>query len=288
MQDLSSFAQEGGIHRSVAFGGYEFQRRPVALARRVARGQLDPEALIAAFGGIETDIAVRNPSVQELSYGTLTLGVYGLAPAATARVTAGQVRTHEYGATSILRSLQAGARELHHMPSYAVPPSARNHDGRIIGNLAALRPKLGLLHVPYADPVTGYAWGYGIGPDLLLAAACEQVVVSYDIAVATPPMVPGAFVIPPNMVAGLIHQPLGAFPSGAYPLYPPYAPFYETYFRAESHRTSRTSPVVEADDRSFLKRFLQLDDLRLLLPATNNVAVEIRKHRKDLSAWIQT
>lgn len=288
MRGLSSLTKVPGPHDMVAFGGYEFQRRPVALARRVARGEMDPDVLIAAFGGLEIDIAIRNPSVRELRYGALTLGVYGLAPTVTARARTTDLASHEYGATSILRCLQAGARLLPHIPSYAALPARANDDGRVIGELSALNPDAALLHVPYADPESGYAWGYGLGTDLIVAAACREVLVSYDIAVTSPPSMAGAFVVPPNMITGLAHQPLGAFPSGSYPLYPPYAPFYEYYFDLEPHSARATELIVNADDRSFLRRFFESEDLDLFLAQESGIAAEVRQQRKALAEWIQT
>jgi hypothetical protein len=151
--------------------------------------------------------------------------------------------------------------------------------------VSALRPDVGLLHVPYADPATRTAWGYGVGPDLMLAAACRRLHVSYDVATSAPPPLPNRFAVPPHLIHRLEHRPLGAFPSACWPLYGPYAPFYAEYAeRARQEDAPVPSAIAEAD-LEFVRRALR-HDAGAILGFDGPPASAVHDHRRELERWL--
>lgn len=281
--------------RMLSMGGYLTSRRPISLARQSVREQHAFTDILATVGCLEADIALGIPSIRRVTIGLLTLGVWGLAPTLRSRVESGDVEPIEWGATTCLRSLQAGARQEYvargrfRPPFYGAPlDEAGLASTQSLREVKATRPDVAHIHVPYADPETGYAWGYGVGYDMILASAARRIVVSYDVATKSPPNLPNRFVIPRNLRAELVHRPFGAFPTGCFPLYGPCAPFYPHYLRRFSERPDAWagSDICGQEDREFIHAVASAEDLDVTIGFGAAPVAEVSNHRKELMSWL--
>ena len=279
----------------LTLGGYLTSRRPISLVREAVRTRQPFDELMVPVGCLESDLAMGLPDLQRYTIGLITLGVWGLAPAVRDRVESGSIEPIEWGVTSVLRSFQAGgrleptARGRFRPPTFGAPLDS---DGLpVTGSmreLPARRPDVAYLHVPYADPVTGRAWAYGAGVDLIIAVAARKLVISYDIAVSEPPHLPNRFIVPRHLVGELVHRPFGGFPTNSYPLYGPCGPFYPRYIGIFDERRDswRSEALCGEDDRAFIRRFASDDDLSLTIGFGPAPTPEVVRHRKELMAWL--
>lgn len=280
---------------SVGLGGYLSSRRPVSLVRSAVRSGEQINIIIVPFGSIETELVLGVSTVQKLVYGVISLGVFGLAPLVRQKVEAGLVETVEYGATSLLRALQAGARQQPYALSRTHPPFLGpflDEDGlprqEQVSQIPSWRPTVAYIHVPYADPQQRRAWVYGIGPDLIMAAAARKTHVTFDVAVEQPPRLPNIFTLPPHLITSLENRPFGAFPTHCYPLYGAYPPFYADYidtFHGMSGEQWREQ-FISPSDEQFIRSAVEKQDRERLMnfgPAPDR---HIAMHREELLTWL--
>lgn len=280
----------------LTLGGYLTSRRPISLVREAVRNREPFEELMVPVGCLETDLALGLRSLKRYTIGLISLGVWGLAPTARHRIETGDVEAVEWGVTSVLRSLQAGGRLEPSARGRFRPPtfgSPIDGDGLpttpVYREIPARRPDVAYLHVPYADPVRGVAWGYGLGVDMIIGAAARSLVISYEIATAAPPDLPNRFVIPRHLIGDLRHRPFGAFPTACYPLYGPCAPFYPRYFDLFDARADawRDDDLCGDDDRAWVERFVRDDDLDRTIDFAEAPTAEIAGHRRELLQWLK-
>ncbi|MGH8883137.1 MAG: hypothetical protein ACRD0P_38305, partial [Stackebrandtia sp.] len=227
--------------------GYQLNRRPVGLILR-SRQEWPWTSAYTVFGSIESDLAATVDRLRHMTYASVSLGPFGLAPTVRRRAERGDLSVSPVGGSAIIAGLcrQAGRGAMAGRPLDPMdgPPLSARGDAvpaRQVGGTV-------LLHVPFANPDTGYAWGYGPGLDHLFASAARKLVVSYDVAVAIPPALPNSFVIPPDGITELVHLPYGAFPSSSWPLYRTAAPFLAEYVRRSQDPTwTRDLPSSPVD-----------------------------------------
>lgn len=283
------------MNRMLTLGGYLTSRRPISLVREAVRDALPIDELMVPVGCVETDLALGLRSLRRCTIGLISLGVWGLAPTARHRIEAGEVDAVEWGVTSVLRSFQAGGRLEPSIRGRFRPPvfgHPLDDDGLpttpVYRELPGRRPDVAFLHVPYADPVRGIAWGYGLGVDLIIGAAARSLVISYEVAVESPPNLPNRFVVPRHLVGELRHRPFGAFPTACYPLYGPCAPFYPRYLRLFEERGDawRDDTLCGDDDRNWVSRFTEGDDLHRTIGFAAAPSEEVATHRRELMQWL--
>jgi glutaconate CoA-transferase subunit A len=212
------------VSSTLGLAGYQLARRPVGLVLKTkSEGRWEWDSAFTVFGSVETDMAVSIPNLRSLTYASVSLGIFGLAPTVRRRAETGSLTVFPRGANDLVYAL---AREA---------ARSEQDDRTSVNGQDVLTQRLRLdavfMHLPFANPKTGYAWGYAPGLDFLFASVAERLVISYDVAVESPPLLPNLFVMPPDAIASLIHMPFGAFPTSCWPLYGMSAPFLAEYAR---------------------------------------------------------
>lgn len=221
---LTRFVADG---TRLGVGGYFSYRHPMALVRslvRIGRRRLE---LISPFGGLDVDLLVGAGTTSRVTYGFVSLDVFGLAPNFRGAAERGDIVHEDYGAVTLARGLEAAYRGLPALPVRTMLGSdlALSHPGRFVDIdgcclflSPALVPDVTLLHVPWAtDRGELKIRGEGFDPDL--AKAARHLIVSADRVVSAREFDAIDGVPIARRADVLIEIPFGAHPTSCFPHY---------------------------------------------------------------------
>lgn len=218
---------------TVAFGGSSLSRKPMAVARALARGPVGHLTLAAFLGGPEVDLLLAAGKVRKVLYAYVGLEAAGMAPHFRRAREAGTVAAQEWSEYTLLAGLEAAARRLPFLPARsglgtdlprvnpALVPFRSPIGGEPLIAVPAIRPDVAFIHVPAAHPS-----GYGVIPgdlvadDLIAKAAartfltCERLLSDAELEAASRDAL-----IHRIWVDGVVKVPWGAHPTACYPDY---------------------------------------------------------------------
>jgi glutaconate CoA-transferase subunit A len=211
----------------VAIGGYFFYRHPMALVRALISLCLKNLDVISPFGSIDIDMLIGAGCVAKVTYGFISLDVFGLAPNFRRALEAGEVRGVDYGGHTLARSLEAAYRGVTGLPVRTMMGSdlACGHPGRFVELSGerfffapALAPEVTLLHVPWATE-RGELKISGDGFDLDLGKAAGVLIVSAERLIGRREFERCEGVPIARRADVLFEVPYGAHPTSCYPYY---------------------------------------------------------------------
>lgn len=211
----------------VGIGGYFFYRHPMALIRALIQLRRQNLEVISPFGSIDIDLLIGAGCVAKVTYGFVSLDIFGLAPNFRRALEAGEVLGVEYGGATLARSLEAAYQGLTGLPVRSMmgsdltcghPGSFVELNGERFFFAPALAPEVTLLHVPWATD-RGELKISGDGFDQDLSKAANILVVSTERLIGQHEFERCEGVPIARRADILFKVPYGAHPTSCYPYY---------------------------------------------------------------------
>jgi len=213
---------------TVGLGGSGLQRKPMELARALARAGRRDLRVVSFLGSLDVELLLAAGCVAELHSAGVALDGAGLAPRFRGARQDGSVRFVEWSEGTLLCALDAAARGVPSLPTWSALGSdlPKLNDGvregrdpftdEPVSNVRALPLDTALLHVAAVDE-RGNAYVDGdLAADGLLARAARRTVVSHEGLRAPDPQRAALSRI---WVDALVESPRGALPTGCHPAY---------------------------------------------------------------------
>ena len=240
---------------TVGFGGYFQHRHPMAIIRELIRQGKKDLHVVAPLGGYDAELALAGGIARKITFGFISMDVFGLSPAFRRTVEGGTVEAVEYGDLALMRAFEAAERGLPYLPTRAWTGSdmgshhpgdpVEGTDGEMLWAAPALVLDWALVHVPYATPQ---------GDLVLLGESYDSVMVkSADRVMAT-----AERIIPKSEVAEkwggrtaaryigdfIMEVPFGAHPTSCYPFYAQDAEYLLDYMDSAPPAAATTKSVA--------------------------------------------
>lgn len=213
---------------TLAFGGMNLYRRPVAFVRELLKTDVRDLTLLSFTSSYESDLLIGAGKVKALRTCYCGLESFGLAPMFTAGATCGDFQVIEESEASIAFGLRATLAGVGFMPGQGwigtdmpkvrpdVKVIADPYTGQPVAAFPALKVDVAVIHVPIADRF-GNARLQGnlaVDRELALAANCAILTAEEVVdALAAPIEVTGL------SIKAVAHAPRGAWPTSCYPYY---------------------------------------------------------------------
>jgi glutaconate CoA-transferase subunit A len=209
----------------LAFGGFDLQRPPLALAAALARRGARRLRLVAIPSPLPLDLLVAAGAVEEAEFGFLGFQYehgFVTVPNVRRAIETGTLRWRERDVFEIVQGLRAAASGVPYLPSpggegtdyerrYPARRARLEPDGPSLPVAEAIKPDVVLLHVQQADRA-GNLFSDDPYFDDLLSRAGERVIATAERIVEVVPhaTVPGA------RVDAVVEAPGGARPGGCH------------------------------------------------------------------------
>lgn len=212
----------------VGIGGVLLRRKPIALLTAIAGAGRRDLRLYSFLASLDVELLVQRGCVSEVHAGYVGFEQLGFAPAYSAAVADGRVRTFEYSELVFVAGLRASLAGLPFMPtrgslgSDLVPELglqeiACPYTGERVIAAPALRPDVCLLHAEAADEqgnvLAPAARDFLFDFDQTIARASERVVVTVERIVPTDEL-RGHALLFSYEVDAVVETPRGAWPTG--------------------------------------------------------------------------
>jgi glutaconate CoA-transferase subunit A len=253
LEDAAASIPDGSL---LAFGGFDLQRPPLALAAALARRGARRLRLVAIPSPLPLDLMVAAGAVEDLEFGFLGFQYehgFVTVPHVRRAVETGSLRWRERDVFEIVQGLRAAACGVPYLPApggegtdyerLRPPRRARlEPDGAALPVVDAIRPDVVLLHVQEADRA-GNLFSHDPYFDDLLSRAGERVVATAERIVERLPHA----TVPAVRVSVVVEAPGGARPGGCH--------------RHYRHDAERLKAWVEASSEGRVQ-----DAIRLLSP----------------------
>ncbi|MBC7264311.1 MAG: CoA transferase subunit A [Chloroflexi bacterium] len=214
---------------TLALGGMNLYRKPVAFVREVIRQRIGKLTLVSLAASYESDLLVGAGLISAVRTCYFGLEGFGLAPMFTALAGKGGVRVIEESEASLAYGLRAAAAGVGFMPGQGwlgtdclrVRPDVKlvtdPYSGEQVVAFPAIRPDVAVIHAREADHWGNAAFVGNRALDWQLAFAAEKVVVTAERVVARLDRLAD---VPGVRVSAVVEAPRGAWPTSCYPEYP--------------------------------------------------------------------
>lgn len=214
---------------TLALGGMNLYRKPVAFVREVIRQRIGDLTLMSLAAGYESDLLVGAGLVSAVRTCYFGLEGFGLAPMFTELAGRGEVRVIEESEASLAYGLRAAAAGVGFMPGQGwlgtdclrVRPDVKlvtdPYSGEKVVAFPAIRPDVAVIHVREADHWGNAAFIGNRALDWQLTFAAERVILTAERVV---PRLERLADIPGVRVSAVVEAPRGAWPTSCYPEYP--------------------------------------------------------------------
>jgi glutaconate CoA-transferase subunit A len=244
MAEAAQLVKDGDM---IAVGGMTLYRKPMAFVRELIRAGVRDLTFVGFTGSIDVDLMVAGGCVSEIRSCYIGLEYLGLAPAARSAVENQQVRMLEETENSIVLGLQAATMNVPYLPArdccvgtdyINVRPDLRRAacpvSGEMLTWFPAIRPRVGVLHVPMADRHGNAVLGGQRCVDVQIAMAAEITILTTERIVETDAIRAqgNRAEIVEFMVEAVVEAPGGAHPTSCAPDYPTDVPHLIDYMRA--------------------------------------------------------
>ncbi len=213
---------------TLAFGGMNLYRRPVAFVRELLKTDVHDLTLLNFTSSYESDVLIGAGKVKALRTCYCGLESFGLAPMFTAGATRGDLQVIEESEASIAYGLRATLAGVGFMPGQGwigtdmlkVRPDVKVIDdpytGQPVVAFPALKVDVAVIHAPIADRFGNARLQGNLAVDRELALAARQAIITAEEvvdALDAPIEVTGLSIM------AVAHAPHGAWPTSCYPHY---------------------------------------------------------------------
>jgi glutaconate CoA-transferase subunit A len=214
---------------TIAIGGFGVAGHPMALLRELVRQRVGGLTVQGFTSGLDVDLLAAAGLVATVESSAVSLESFGMAMHYRRASEAGQLRTREYTESMMFHRFWAGANGLSFMHTRVAlgtdilkwNPDLRPMECPLTGDayvaMPPARPRLALLHVPYADELGNAAVPRGgnfTEVDRLMASAAESVILTCERIVTRGQLqaMPPPIFVPGFRVAAVVEAPMGAHP----------------------------------------------------------------------------
>ena len=229
---MTTLAEAAALVKSgdtLALGGMNLYRRPVAFVRELLKSQVRDLTLLCFTASYESDLLIGAGRVRDLRTCYCGLEAFGLAPMFTAFATRGDLRVIEESENSLAFGLRATLARVGFMPGQGwlgtdmlrVRPDVKVIDdpytGRPVVAYPAVTCDVAVIHAPVADRAGNARLKGNLAVDQEISLVADRVVVTAETIVDeldAPIEVSGL------SVTAVVHAPGGARPTSCYPDYP--------------------------------------------------------------------
>jgi glutaconate CoA-transferase subunit A len=213
---------------TLALGGMNLYRRPVAFVRELLKTDVRDLTLLCFTASYESDLLIGSGKVRAIRSCYCGLEAFGLAPMFTARATRGDLKVIEETESSLTFGLRASLAGVGFMPGQGwigtdmlkARPDVKVIDdpytGRPVVAFPAVTCDVAVVHAPIADRV-GYARLQGnLAVDREISMVARRVIVTAEEVVDElgAPIELGGL-----SVTAVVPAPRGAWPTSCYPRY---------------------------------------------------------------------
>lgn len=254
LRDAVSEIENGS---TVGIGGYFQYRHPMAVIREMVRQGKRDIHVVTPLGGFDSELIIATGVASKITFGFISMDIYGLAPSFRRHIEEGTVEAVEYGDLALIRAFEATERGLPWMPTRAWTGSdiGPYHPGEVLDTGAeeklfkapALQLDWVLVHVPYASAA---------GDLVMLGEAYDAVMIKS----ATHVLATTETIIPKSEIAArwggrtaaryfcdyVIELPFGAHPTSCYPAYV-----------QDVHHLLEYMDAVDTDLNSYVDRYIE-------------------------------
>ena len=213
---------------TLAFGGMNLYRRPVAFVRALLETEVRDLTLLNFTSSYESDLLIGASRIKALRTCYCGLESFGLAPMFTTGAARGDFQVIEESEASIAFGLRAALAGVGFMPGQGwigtdmlqVRPDVKvitdPYSGQPVVAFPALHVDVAVVHVPIADRFGNARLQGNLAIDRELALAAKRTIITAEEvvdALTAPIEVTGL------SVSAVVHAPHGAWPTSCYPHY---------------------------------------------------------------------
>jgi glutaconate CoA-transferase subunit A len=232
MQDKTiTLAEAASLVKSgdtLALGGMNLYRRPVAFVRELLKTNVRDLTLLCFTASYESDLLIGAGKVRDIRTCYCGLEAFGLAPMFTALATRGDLNVIEETESSLTFGLRASLAGVGFMPGQGwigtdmlkVRPDVKvindPYTGKPVVAFPAVTCDLAVVHAPIADRFGNARLRGNLAVDQEISMVAKRVIVTAEEIVdelAAPIELTGL------AVTAVVHTPRGAWPTSCYPDY---------------------------------------------------------------------
>jgi len=214
---------------TLALGGMNLYRRPVAFVRELLKTDVRDLTLLCFTASYESDLLIGAGRVKAIRTCYCGLEAFGLAPMFTKWVTRGDLKVIEESEASLAFGLRATLAGVGFMPGQGwigtdmlkVRPDVKVIDdpytGKPVAAFPAVKCDVAVIHAPQADRFGNARLRGNLAVDQEISVVGDRVIVTAEEIVdqiETPIELTGL------TVKAVVHAPRGAWPTSCYPNYP--------------------------------------------------------------------
>ncbi len=213
---------------TLALGGMNLYRRPVAFVRELLKTDVRDLTLLCFTASYESDLLIGAGKVRDIRTCYCGLEAFGLAPMFTALVTRGDLKVIEETESSLAFGLRASLAGVGFMPGQGwigtdmlkVRPDVKVIDDPYMGHPVVAFPAVmcdvAVVHAPIADRFGNARLKGNLAVDQEISMVAKRVIVTAEEIVdelTAPIELTGL------SVTAVVHTPRGAWPTSCYPGY---------------------------------------------------------------------
>lgn len=225
LQQAAALLKNG---ETLALGGMNLYRRPVAFVRELLKREVRDLTLLCFTASYESDLLIGAGRVKAIRTCYCGLEAFGFAPMFTSLATRGDLKVIEESEGSLSFGLRATLARVGFMPGpgwigtdmFKVRPDVKVIDdpytGQPVAAFPAIKCDVAVIHAPVADRFGNARLSGNLAVDADLAMIADRVIVTAEEIVDQ--------LDAPMQLAGLgvtavVHVPQGAWPTSCYPNY---------------------------------------------------------------------
>ncbi len=214
---------------TLALGGMNLYRRPVAFVRELLKTDARDLTLLCFTAAYESDLLIGAGRVKAIRTCYCGLEAFGLAPMFTVHATRGDVKVIEESEASLAFGLRATLAGVGFMPGQGwigtdmlkVRPDVKVIDdpytGKPVVAFPAVRSDVTVIHAPIADRFGNARLRGNLAVDQELSVVADRVIVTAEEIVD---QLDAQIELTGLSITAVVHAPRGAWPTSCYPNYP--------------------------------------------------------------------
>ncbi len=225
---LSQAASLLNSGETLALGGMNLYRRPVAVVRELLKRDVRDLTLLCYTAAYESDLLIGARRVKAIRTCYCGLEAFGLAPMFTSLATRGELKVIEESEGSLAFGLRATLARVGFMPGpgwigtdmLKVRPDVKVIDdpytGKPVAAFPAIKCDVAVIHAPIADRFGNARLGGNLAVDSDLSMIADRVIIAAEEIVD---QLDAPLDLTGLNVTAVVHSPHGAWPTSCYPNY---------------------------------------------------------------------
>ncbi len=213
---------------TLALGGMNLYRRPVAFVRELLKREVRDLTLLCYTASYESDLLIGAGRVKAIRTCYCGLEAFGLAPMFTSKAMRGELKVIEESEGSLAFGLRATLAGVGFMPGpgwigtdmFKVRPDVKVIDdpytGKPVAAFPAIKCDVAVIHAPIADRFGNTRLGGNLAVDSDLSMIADRVIITAEELVD---QLDAPMDITGLSVTAVVHVPRGAWPTSCYPNY---------------------------------------------------------------------